>query len=204
MATDLVIDQPKIEVLPPRLQDPLSAEDKQQINMYGLNTNLTNSNKWFAYLPLENILGRKYQNLDLHLNRFSLPQMQMGTMEVPFKGYKKEIPTKIMNSDTKELTLEYFVDSEWKNYKSLYAWMSGIEGTLNPTVKNEAIEKVSPSDYLPLRIYLLSPYKKKLVQFVFENCWIKLFNDIALECNNPGEVTHSFTCVYDNYSIEDI
>lgn len=199
-----IITQPIIQETPIYKQDILTVEEKQHVNMYGLNTNLTNSNKWFAYLPLENILGRKYQNLDLHLTRFSLPQMEMGSMEVAFRGYKKQIPTKIMNAETKELTLEYLVDADWRNYKSLFAWMSGVEGTFNPTVQNEVVEKVSPLDYLPLRIYLLSPYKKKLVQFVFENCWIRLFNDIALEQNNPNEVTHSFTCVYDNYTIEDI
>lgn len=63
---------------------------------------------------------------------------------------------------------------------------------------------MSPSNYLPLRIYLLSPYKQKIIQFLFTNCWIKLFNEIALEQNNSGEVEASFTCVYDQYQIEDV
>lgn len=42
-------------------------------NMMGLNTNLANSNKWIAYFPLEDNLGKKYNNLELHLVRFSLP-----------------------------------------------------------------------------------------------------------------------------------
>jgi hypothetical protein len=39
----------------------------------GLNTNLANSNKWIGYFPLEDVLGKKYNNLELHLTRFSLP-----------------------------------------------------------------------------------------------------------------------------------
>ena len=60
--------------------------------MYGLGTNYSAGNKWYAYLPLENVLGKKYQNLDLHLTQFSLPQLVMGSMTVSFKGYQKEVP----------------------------------------------------------------------------------------------------------------
>ena len=42
-------------------------------NMMGLNTNLANGNHWIAYFPLEDFLGKKYRNIELHLIRFSLP-----------------------------------------------------------------------------------------------------------------------------------
>jgi hypothetical protein len=42
-------------------------------NLNGLNMNFTSSKSWFAYFPLENVLGKKYNGLDLHLTRFSLP-----------------------------------------------------------------------------------------------------------------------------------
>lgn len=170
----------------------------------GLNTNLTNSNKWYAYFPIESILGKKYNGIELHLVRFSLPQMEMSSMEVSYKGYTKVIPSKVMNPATKELTLTYLVDEYWQNYKALYLWMSATEGNINNVVSGESIKPVTPSAYLPLRIYLLDSYKRKRVQFCFSNCWIKLFNDIALEQNNPGEVEASFTCVYDKFTIEDV
>ena len=172
-------------------------------NLVGLDTNLTNANKWFAYLPIENVLGKKYNNLTLHLTRFSLPQMMMGTTTVSFKGYLKEIPTKVMNAETKELTFEYLVDEKWQNYKALFTLMSGTEGNINKVV-DEGIQPVSPSDYIPIRIYLLDNYKKKVIQFLFDNAWIKVFNDIALETQNSDEVTASVTFVYDRFSIEPI
>lgn len=170
----------------------------------GLNTNLTNSNKWYAYFPIESILGRKYNGIELHLVRFSLPQMEMSSTEVSYKGYTKAIPTKVMNPSTKELTLTYLVDEYWQNYKALYLWMSSTGGNINNVVANETIQPIVPSDYLPLRIYLLDNYKRKRIQFCFSNCWIKLFNEISLEQNNPGEVEASFTCVYDEFKIEEI
>lgn len=42
-------------------------------NLYGIGTNYATSNKWIAFLPLENVLGPRYKNVDLHLTRFSIP-----------------------------------------------------------------------------------------------------------------------------------
>lgn len=175
--------------------------DKKRL--MGLDVNLANSNHWFCYLPIENILGKSYSNLELHVTRFSLPQMEQSSTDVSFKGYSKSIPTKVINYSTKELTLEFLVDENWHNYKALYQWMSSGEGVINP-VTDEKTEPIQPSDYIPLRIYLLDNYKKKVIQFLFENCWIKLMNDIALEASNAGEVTASFTFCYDRFRIESV
>lgn len=186
----------------------ISQNDLKTMNMLpninGLNTNLTSSKQWFAYFPIENILGRKYNGIELHLKGFSLPQMIMGSMQVSYKGYQKEIPNKVMNAENKELTLTYFIDEYWQNYKALYLWMSSTGGNINNVVQGEAINPIVPSDYLPLRIYLLDNYKKKIIQFLFENCWIKVFNEVSLDQNNPNEVEASFTCSYDRFCIEDV
>ena len=172
-------------------------------NLTGLNTNLANSNHWVAYLPIESVLGPNYNDLELHITRFSLPQMEQSSTEVAFKVYTKQIPTKVINFGTKELTLEFLVDENWNNYKCLYQWMSSGEGVLNP-VTDEKTTPIQPSDYIPLRIYLLDNFKKKIIQFCFENCWIKIFNELALEANNSNEVTASFTFCYDRFVIENV
>ena len=84
-------------------------------------------------------------------------------MEVSYKGYTKTVPNKVMNYATKELTLTYLVDEYWQNYKALYLWMSATEGNINNVVVGENIQPVSPSNYLPLRIYLLDSYQRKRV-----------------------------------------
>jgi hypothetical protein len=87
----------------------------------------------------------------------------MSSSEVSYRGYTKAIPTKVMNYATKELTLEYLVDEYWLNYTALFKWMSGIYGTLNPSTDTSDISGINPTDYIPLRIYLLDNYKKKRV-----------------------------------------
>ena len=179
------------------------AENTISPAIYGMGVNYAAANQWYAYLPLENILPAKFKNLNLHLTRFSIPQMEMGSRSVSYKGYQKEIPTKIMDADSKQLTLEYLIDEKWENYKALYAWMSGTLGNINPVVSGNE-DTISARDYLPLRIYLLDNYKKKIIQFLFQNCWIKVFGDLALEQNNSDVISHSFTFCYDSYTIEDI
>lgn len=66
--------------------------------------------------------------------------MEQSSTEVAFKGYTKQIPTKVINFGTKELTLEFLVDENWHNYKCLYQWMSSGEGVLNPVTD----EKTTP------------------------------------------------------------
>lgn len=198
---DVVVSEPNIQISD-NIQDNVKFEEVKP-NLMGLNTNLTNSNKWFAYLPVSNVLGKKYNDLELHLTRFSLPQMVMGSMTASYRGYQKEMPTKIMNAESKELTFEFLVDERWENYKALYALMSGTEGNINKVI-DENIAPISPSEYLPIRIYLLDNYKRKVIQFLFENSWLKIFNDIALETQNSDEVTGSVTFVYDRFSIEPV
>jgi len=52
-------------------------------------------------------------------------------MEVAYKGYKKQIPNKLIDSETKQLTLEYLIDEDWNNYRQLYLWMNSLIGNIN-------------------------------------------------------------------------
>ena len=171
--------------------------------IFNMDVNYANQNKWFGFLPLEDVLGKKYKNLNLHLTAFSIPQLMQSSITASFRGYEKEMPGKVLIPSTKEVRLEYIVDADWSNYRALYAFLSNINGTINPISKDEKTG-ILPSEYMQLRIYLLGPYKKKLIQFVFENCWIKIFDEISLDVNVPDEVKHSFTMVFDKYYIEDV
>lgn len=104
---------------------------------------------------------------------------------------------------TKEIRFEYIVDADWSNYRALYAFLSNINGTINP-ISDDEKTGILPSEYLPVRVYLLSPYKKKIIQFVFEDCWIKVFDEISLNVNSPEPVKHAFTMVFSFYHIDDV
>ena len=181
-------------------QDSKAAERPQIFNM---DVNYANENKWYAYIPIEDCLGKKYKNLNLHLTSFSIPQLMQSSITASFKGYEKEMPGKVLIPSTKEIRFEYIVDADWSNYRALYAFLSNINGTINPISEDEKTG-ILPTEYLPVRVYLLSPYKKKIIQFVFENCWIKVFDEISLNVNSAEVVKHSFTMVFDQYYIDDV
>ena len=170
--------------------------------MQGLNTNFSHSNKWVGYFPIANALGSKYSNLELNLTRFSIPQMVMGSTTTTFKGYTFEFPTKLMDADTKEIVIEYIVDEKWQNYKALFKWCSASEGQVNPVADTADVEKISLTDFVDCRIWLIDSFKNRIIDFVFENCWIKNFQDLSLEANNPEEVHHTFTLAYSNFYID--
>ena len=57
---------------------------------------------------------------------------------------------------------------------------------------------------LPCRVYLLDSFRNEVIAFRFENCWIRNFNELSLEANNPDEIAHSFTFVYSNFTIDEL
>ena len=201
----LSITEPKFEVTHSSVYEEPNIEivDSNNPQIFNMDVNYANENKWFGYYPIEDVLGKKYKNLNLHLTKFSIPQLAQQSNTVHYRGYEKEIPGKVLMPGTKELNLEYIIDSDWNNYRSLYALVSNINGTLNPVSSDEKTG-ITPAEYLPLRIYLLGPYKKKIIQFVFKDTWIKLFNEISLDANSPNEVHHSVTLVFSEYFIEDV
>ena len=203
MADGIAVTEPKIELKSSLYEDASAANGLDKAQIFDMDVNYANQNKWFGVFQVEDVLGKKYKNLNLHLTRFSIPQLMTSTTSVSFRGYSKEIPTKVLMPDTKEITIEYIVDSNWENYRALYAMMSNINGTINPISTDEKTG-ILPSEYLPFRIYLLGPYKRKIISFLFENTWIKIFNEISLDVNQPGEVTHSVTIAWDQYRIEDL
>lgn len=206
MADGQSIVEPKVELMQSSLVDAAPQYDygnQSDAQLFNMDVNYANENKWFGMFQLEDVLGKNYKNLNLHITRFSIPQLVQGTMEASFRGYSKEMPTKVLMPSSKEITVEYIVDSEWKNYRALYALVSNINGTLNP-VSDDEKKGILPSEYLPFRIYLLGPYKKKLISFLFEDTWIKVFNELSLDVNSPNEVKHSFTLSFSQYKIEDV
>jgi hypothetical protein len=76
----------------------------------GLNPTYTTGNKWVGYIPIQNVLGKKWNNLELNLTRFSIPQMEMGAVSTSFKGYEYFKPTKVMDGGTKEINFDYIID----------------------------------------------------------------------------------------------
>lgn len=169
----------------------------------GLERHAAIENKWIGYVPLESVLGKNYKNLELRLTRFTMPPITIGTSSVSFKSYTLEVPTHILNAETKELSFEYIVDEDFENYAALYNWASGIGNFVNIGDENNAqnTQGVITNSLIPVRVWLLDSYKKVRREFLFEGAFIKQFNDLQLDYSNANEVHHSFVLAYYDFKV---
>ena len=186
-----------------------------EVSMEGLDKNFAIQNKWIMLVPMQNLNPKKYRNLELQLTRFTIPQMVVGSTSTAFRGYTIEIPTGIMNAETKEITINYIIDEKWRSYKALYSWASSF-GVLVPTNTVDVATSLNtgstyptsnaaiPNNFLNCRIWLIDNYKNRIIDFMFHDCWIKNFSDLALDYANASEVQHSFTLAYSRFEILDI
>lgn len=130
--------------------------------------------------------------------------MEMGSTETVFKGYTYAHPTHVMDAGSKEITFDYIVDAKWINYKSLYAWMSGLEGNINKVYDSGDGSEVSTKDTLDVRVWLIDQFKNRILDLCFHDAWIKIFQDLALESSNTDPVCHSVTFCYSHYELADV
>ena len=171
----------------------------------------TNQNKFIAYIPLANILGSQYTNLELNVTRWTIPPMVIGSASTSFKGYTVEIPTHVVNAETKELQINYLIKEDWSDYASLFSWAQGVAEFV-PLTKNAfdanrldqsaAIVSGISSKTCDIHIWLLSHFKKRLLEFKFQDCWIKRFDEIAMDYANPDPIQHSFTVAYSDFIVQ--
>lgn len=171
--------------------------------MNGMDQSYAIGNQWYCYLPIEDVLGKRYKNLELHLTKFSIPQIEIGSMDVSYKGYTKTVPTGVLNAGPKQLTLSYLVDEYWQNYKSLYAWVQSYVNVTNK-VTDDTSNGVHASAFIPMRIYMVNNYKRTCVSLEYVNTWIQVFQEISLDVTNQDQIEHSFTICYDDFRMLEV
>ncbi len=182
------------------------------VDMNGLNTELGHQNKYVMIIPIQDAVGKKFgKNLELNLTRFTIPQIQIGSTSTTFKGYTVEIPTKLINPHSKEITIEYLMDENWNAYRALFAWAASIGLIVSTTSEESAYAVIHGSTngmaepdanmFLRCRVWLLNHYKKRILDIAFNDCWISNFSELAMDVTQPGEVRHSFTLKYNNFEL---
>ena len=162
------------------------------------------ANKWIANVPLALVLGPSYGNIELSLASFTLPSVEMGSDTIAYRSIKVEVPTHTMQPETKEITFNYYIHSDWSDYRGLYNWALNEAPVNKGTVTNS--DEVFPNGLykvIDIRVRLINQMKQGIIGFVFKNCWLKQFADLQLTYANANEIQHAFTCAYTNFEIED-
>ena len=176
-------------------------------NTYGLDPNYAAENKWYLYLPMKTVIGNAAADLDLAVSQFYLPGVTVETSTASFKGYDIQVPQpRLINPGEKNLKFRYIVNDDWYNYCTLYTWAVKL-GILNlPTDSNQTIQAAAnaegTSKFLTARLYLLSPFKKKIVEFIFEYSFLKDFGELLLTYDDSKPVYHDITLAYNFFKVE--
>jgi hypothetical protein len=169
--------------------------------------NFATQNKWLATIPLSQILD-DIQDVSLNLTTFAIPSIEINANTVNFKGIPIEVPGTVIQGSGKELTFNYIIDSEWKNYVALYSWVDNLS-RLTKIVRSEDYStryKADPEIYknfsLPVTVHLLNEYKQRVLEFKYHNCWIKGFSELSMSyTDEPTEISHSFTVAYSDFEL---
>lgn len=176
-------------------------------NTYGIDPNYAAENKWYLYLPMKNVLGDAANGLDLAVTQFYLPGIDIGIATASFKGYEVAVPQpRLVNPKEKSLKFRYIVNDDWYNYCTLYTWAAKL-GILNNDLDvnktfQDAANADGTSNYLTARLYLLSPFKKRIVEFVFQYSFLKAFGELLMTYEDSKPVQHDITLAYNFFTID--
>ena len=174
---------------------------------FGLDPSYATSNKWWISIPMKTVLGDAYPNLEMQVQQFYLPGIEVGTATTSFKGYSVKYPqSKILNAGDKILKFRYIIDDNWYNYSSLYTWAAKLGVLNNPSESNYTTQILAnakdTNKYATVRLYLLSPFKKSIVTFIFKECWIQNFGELLMDVQNSNPITHDMTFSYNVFNID--
>lgn len=162
------------------------------------------ANKWIGYVPLSLVLGPSYSNVELSLASFTLPMVEMGSDTIAYRSIKVEVPTHTMQPESKEITFNYYIHSDWSDYRALYNWALNEAPINKGSVSNsQEVEANGLYKVIDIRVQLINQMKQPIIGFLFKNCWLKQFGDLQLTYANANEIQHTFTCAYTNFEIED-
>lgn len=173
-------------------------------------TDLANSTKWLAYIPLS-LADTSLSDVEINLVGFHIPPLTMGKINAAFKGQHVFLPGNTINADTKENTLTYLINNNWNNYYALYKWtdnmiaQSTIFGDKSSRQTGDGYEDYITKTLLPIKVFLLNEFKKPEMQITYNNCWITTFGEVELNfqsINTP--IQHQFTFAYTDFKIEKV
>lgn len=162
-------------------------------------------NKWIGDIPLGRI-STGFKDISLHLTDFSIPELKIGTTTTSYKGVSMILPTHVQNPQSRTVKFSYMIDLNWDNYISLYQWANIIGNAENimpniNTIIHSDLNRVLNA--VPINVYLIDSYKKPILKFTYNNCWINDFEGIQLGYQeDPTVIKHTFTCAYTNFTVD--
>lgn len=161
--------------------------------------NLLTSPRWLALLPYKSIdLTSSLDTISFNLTSFAVSELTIASNPTSFMGYGVDMPAYARNQD-KTVTFSYIMDSSMLQYKYLYTWFSKIAVEDGAGL---ASGTTWPQIAVPMRVFILSEFKKPVMEITYENSWIYSIGRLEMNYQdaNASVVTHSFGIKYSKIS----
>jgi hypothetical protein len=165
--------------------------------------NFFTDNRWIANIPTRNIDPTAESDLAYNLVDFDIPTLGLSTSQVSQLGYTYEYPTNVREYN-KELTFQYILESDFKQYKFLYQWYTKIASEAGAGVQ-QGISGAGMMEHISttIRTYLLSEYSNVVVNFKFNNCFLKELGGFKLKYVGDAQVmVGTFKVAFENFELE--
>jgi len=162
--------------------------------------NLSTGNKWVLIIPFKSIDPTlSSDNFSLNLTNFSINDLSIGSTDFGIRGVRIPIPT-ISRNESKSITFNYMLSSNWRQYRLLYTWFNKI------AKEGGGADLNFMSKYmLDCTVYVLSEFKKKLFSITYFGSWISNLAKIDFNYQSDGQqINHNFTLNYAYYEIDDL
>lgn len=157
--------------------------------------NGTNFRLVFPVLPTETLFSA---NKELTINIFNIiiPSISLDQSEQRWQGNKVNYHSGNMNFDV--WNVQFIVDSEFKNWKLLYKWLTFIANNKDKPSSN------IPDYFIDTVLKITDNYGDPALMMIFRNTWIQSLGEVNLS-QREGESTLecNATFVYDRIELLD-
>jgi len=153
----------------------------------------TNFELVFPLLPQQLTLGANNELL-LNIQGVVMPSMSLAPLEMNWQGTKRQVASTPLEFE--QMTVQFIVDSQFKNWILLYKWMTYISNNRDKMLENYSGYAVDSS------LSVHDNFQNEILRIAFTGMWPVNLQEVSFS-TREAEVTIecSATFVYDYFQL---
>lgn len=164
--------------------------------------NNANSEKFrviFSNIPVPTTRKTK---LDLevfnnYVKSITLPDYSLEMAESKYLGATVRYPSSQYNDNLSQLTIEFFVDEDFENFKAFFDWIDQIRRGCATKGETDTLK----SNIKMINVLVNDNENRKTNTLTFTNCWLISMSSLSLIFGSSEELQFSCTFVFDTLDI---
>lgn len=157
-------------------------------------SNATNYQLIFPLMPTETLYETS-KEFTLNIFGTIIPSLTLDTQEEEWQGAKKMTDTG--NLSFGEWSVEFVVDSEFKNWKILYDWIMAIHN--NEDTFGFVKEK---GEVIDASLFIMTNYRNKALILRFNDIWPISLGEVSFnKRDSEDDLISNVSFIYDKYEV---